>query len=54
VPSSSTLTVSVTEPVAPMASVPRFQVTVPAAKVPPPVAALNVVPAGITSVSTAL
>ncbi len=53
-PSALTLTVRVTEPVAPMASVPRFQVTVPAATVPPFEAALNVVPAGSTSVSTAL
>ena len=45
---------SVTEPVAPIASVPRFQVTVPSANVPPPEAALNVVPTGMTSVSTAL
>ena len=42
-------TTSWTEPEAPEATVPRFQVTTPAASVPPPVALTNVVPAGSAS-----
>ena len=48
------VTVSVTLPDAPAATVPRLQVTTPAASVPPPVALTNVVSTEIVSVITTL
>ena len=46
---SGAVTVTVTLPLAPLASVPSGQVTVPAVFTPPPVAETKVVPAGSTS-----
>src|SRR5882672_5425530 len=48
----ATCTTSCTEPDAPAASAPMFQVTTPAASVPPAVADTNVVFAGTVSVMT--
>src|SRR5437773_8659 len=47
-----TCTTSCTEPDPPTATAPMFQVTTPAASVPPPVADTNDVFAGIVSVTT--
>ncbi len=47
-----TRTTSCCVPEAPAASVPRFQVTIPPASVPPPVADTNVVFAGTVSETT--
>ena len=46
----ATCTTSCTVPDDPAFNAPRFQVTTPAARVPPPVADTNVVLAGIVSV----
>src|SRR4029077_16451236 len=48
----ATCTTSCTEPDPPTARAPRFQVTTPAASVPPPVADTNVVFAGTVSLIT--
>jgi hypothetical protein len=48
------LTVKLTLPDAAGFRLPRFQVTMPAEKVPPPVAETKVVPVGSASVMTAL
>src|SRR2546426_8648905 len=48
----ATCTTSCTEPDPPTATAPMFQVTTPAASVPPPVADTNDVLAGIVSVTT--
>src|SRR6267143_1251195 len=48
----ATCTTSCTDPDPPAASAPRFQVTTPAASVPPPVADTNVVFAGTVSAIT--
>src|SRR5438093_884868 len=49
---AATCTTSCTEPDPPTARAPMFQVTTPAASVPPPVADTNDVLAGIVSVTT--
>src|SRR5438132_647915 len=54
VPLAGAATVTVTLVVVPLASVPKFQFTMPLLSTPPPLAETNITPAGKLSVTTTL